>query len=73
MPASTVNSVVYGAGTLAYAVQYGKLWESKDAGNSWTRLYSALPPPRVRRLWIPDLATNRLYAVTSDLGVLFRN
>ena len=29
MPASTVNSVVYGSGTLAFAVQYGKLWESE--------------------------------------------
>ena len=73
IPASTVNSVVYGAGTLAYAVQYGKLWESKDGGNSWSRLSSELPVPRIRRLWIPDLASNRLYAVTSDLGVLFRN
>ncbi len=73
MPASTVNSVVYGSGTLAYAVQYGKLWESKDAGNSWSPLYSALPATRIRRLWIPDLATNRLFGVTSDLGVLFRN
>jgi photosystem II stability/assembly factor-like uncharacterized protein len=73
MPASTVNSVVYGSGTLAYAVQYGKLWESKDAGNSWTPLYSALPTTRIRQLWIPDLATNRVFGVTSDLGVLFRN
>jgi photosystem II stability/assembly factor-like uncharacterized protein len=73
MPASTVNSVVYGSGNLAYAVQYGKLWESKDAGNSWTPLFSALPPTPIRRLWIPDLATNRLYGVTADLGVLFRN
>jgi photosystem II stability/assembly factor-like uncharacterized protein len=73
MPASTVNSVVYGSGTLAYAVQYGKLWESKDGGNSWTQLSSALSAPRLRRLWIPDLATNRLYGVTADLGVLFRN
>jgi photosystem II stability/assembly factor-like uncharacterized protein len=73
MPASTVNSVVYGSGTLAFAVQYGKLWESKDAGNSWSQLYSVLPTTRIRRLWIPDLATNRLFGVTSDLGVLFRN
>jgi photosystem II stability/assembly factor-like uncharacterized protein len=73
MPASTVNSVVYGSGTLAYAVQYGKLWESKDGGSSWTQLFSALPATRIRRLWIPDLATNRLYGVTADLGVLFRN
>jgi photosystem II stability/assembly factor-like uncharacterized protein len=73
MPASTVNSVVYGSGTVAYAVQYGKLWESQDGGNSWSRLTSALPAAHIRKLWIPDLATNRLYAITSDLGVLFRN
>ena len=73
MPASTVNSVVYGSGTLAYAVQYGKLWESKDSGNSWSPLVSALPSTRIRKLWIPDLASNRLFGITSDLGVLFRN
>ena len=73
LPASTVNSVVYGSGTLAYAVQYGKLWESKDGGSSWSRLATTMPSAHIRRLWIPDLATNRLYGVTSDLGVLFRN
>jgi photosystem II stability/assembly factor-like uncharacterized protein len=73
MPASTVNSVVYGSGNLLYAVQYGNLWESKDAGASWSRLVSALPSTHIRKLWIPDLATNRLFGVTSDLGVLFRN
>ena len=54
-------------------MQYGKLWESKDGGNSWTQLFSALPAARIRKLWIPDLASNRLYGVTADLGVLFRN
>jgi photosystem II stability/assembly factor-like uncharacterized protein len=73
IPASTVNSVVYGADKVAYAAQYGRLWQSKDCGRSWSQLASTLPAPRVRRLWIPDLATNRLYAVTSDLGILFRN
>jgi photosystem II stability/assembly factor-like uncharacterized protein len=73
LPASTVNSVVYGSGTLAYAVQYGKLWESKDGGNSWSRLVSTMPAAQIRKLWIPDLASNRLYGITSDLGVLFRN
>lgn len=73
LPASTVNAVVYGSGTLAYAVQYGKLFESKDGGKNWSHLKSGLPPAHVRKLWIPDLATNRLFGVTSDLGVLFRN
>ncbi len=73
MPASTVNSVVYGSGSLVYAVQYGHLWESNDNGNTWSQRVSALPSTRIRKLWIPDLATNRLYGITSDLGVLFRN
>jgi photosystem II stability/assembly factor-like uncharacterized protein len=73
LPASTVNSVVYGSGTLAYAVEYGKLWESKDGGKTWSHLKTELPPAQIRRLWIPDLATNRLFGVTSDLGVLYRN
>jgi photosystem II stability/assembly factor-like uncharacterized protein len=73
LPASTVNSVVYGSGTIAYAVQYGKLFETKDAGKSWSHLKSALPPAQIRKLWIPDLATNRLFGISADLGVLFRN
>ena len=73
IPASTVNAVVYGSGRLAYAVQYGKLWESKDGGKSWSHLKSALPPAHIRKLWIPDLASNRLFGVTADLGVLYRN
>ncbi len=73
IPASTVNAVVYGSGSLAYAVQYGKLWESKDGGKNWSHLKSALPPAHVRKLWIPDLASNRLFGITADLGVLYRN
>ena len=73
IPASTVNAVVYGSGTLAYAEQYGSLWESKDGGNTWSHLASAVPSTHVRKLWIPDLASNRLFGMTADLGVLFRN
>ena len=73
IPASTVNSVVYGAGAQAYAVEYGQLWQSADGGRSWSRLSSTLPTPRIRKLWIPDLANNRLYGITTDLGILSRN
>jgi len=73
LPTSTVNAVAYGSGTLAYVVQYGKLWESKDGGSTWSHLTSAVPAAHVRKLWIPDLASNRLFGVTSDVGVLFRN
>jgi photosystem II stability/assembly factor-like uncharacterized protein len=73
IPASTVTSVLYGAEKTAYAVEYGQLYETKDAGASWTMAPSALPLTRIRQLWMPDLSSNRLYGITSDLGVLFRN
>jgi photosystem II stability/assembly factor-like uncharacterized protein len=73
IPASTVNSVLFGTDQTAYAVEYGRLYETKDAGASWTTAPSALPATRIRQLWMPDLSTNRLYGITSDLGVLYRN
>jgi photosystem II stability/assembly factor-like uncharacterized protein len=73
IPASTVTSVLYGAEKTAYAVEYGRLYETKDAGASWTIAPSTLPVTRIRQLWMPDLSSNRLYGITSDLGVLFRN
>jgi photosystem II stability/assembly factor-like uncharacterized protein len=73
IPASTVNSVLFGADKTAYAVEYGRLYETTDAGASWTVAPSVLPATRIRQLWMPDLASNRLYGITSDLGVLFRN
>ncbi len=73
MPASTVNAVVYGADKLAYAEQYGMLWESKNGGEKWSHVETHLPPAHIRKLWIPDLSSNRLFGVTSDLGVIFRD
>lgn len=73
IPASTVTSVLFGAEKRAYAVEYGQLYESTDAGASWTMAPSTLPVTRIRQLWMPDLASNRLYGITNDLGVLYRN
>lgn len=74
LPASTVTTVAYSAAQqTAYAVEYGKLYESKDGGDSWSLQDSALPPLRIRQLWIPDSSSTRLYGITSDLGILFRN
>jgi photosystem II stability/assembly factor-like uncharacterized protein len=73
IPASTVNSVLFGTDQTAYAVEYGRLYETKDAGASWTTTPSALPATRIRQLWMPAPSTNRLYGITSDLGVLYRN
>jgi photosystem II stability/assembly factor-like uncharacterized protein len=74
MPASTVSSVLYAGGTnMAYAVEYGRLYQSSDAGANWNVVPSALPTTRIRQLWMPDYTTNRLYGITTDLGILFRN
>ena len=74
MPASTVSSVLYASEEkTAYAVEYGRLYESRDAGSTWNLIPSALPTTRIRQLWMPDYTTNRLYGITTDLGILFRN
>jgi photosystem II stability/assembly factor-like uncharacterized protein len=71
---STVNSVIYRAATqTAYAVQYGQLFQSSDGGNSWSMVRSALPSLQIRQLWVPDNTSDRLYGITSGLGILFRN
>jgi photosystem II stability/assembly factor-like uncharacterized protein len=74
MPASTVSSVLYSAAEkTAFAVEYGHLYETKDAGSTWMAVPSELPTTRIRQLWIPDYTSNRLYGITTDLGILFRN
>ncbi len=74
IPASTVTSVLYaGDGKTAYAIEYGRLYQTHDAGTSWGLVPSALPTTRIRQLWMPDYTTARLYGITTDLGILFRN
>jgi photosystem II stability/assembly factor-like uncharacterized protein len=74
LPASTVTAVLYsGSEASAFAVEYGRLYETNNGGNSWTELSSAFPSLRIRHLWMPDDSFNRLYAITSDLGIIFRN
>ncbi len=74
LPASTVSSVLYTRSEgAAYAVEYGRLYQSKDAGNSWSELSTGLPSLRIRQLWMPEGDANRLYGITSDLGIIFRN
>jgi photosystem II stability/assembly factor-like uncharacterized protein len=75
LPSSTFNSVTYSPSnpSLAYAVEYGQLFQTSDAGASWTAVPTSLPALRIRQLWMPDKNTNRLYGVTNDLGILFRN
>jgi photosystem II stability/assembly factor-like uncharacterized protein len=74
MPASTVSSVLYaGLNKTAYAVEYGRLYQTDDAGTTWNLVPSDLPTTRIRQLWMPDYTSNRLYGITTDLGILFRN
>ena len=73
IPASTVASVVYsGTNQTAYAVEYGRLFESSGSGLSWVPVPSSIPNLRIRQLWTPDIASGRLYGITSDLGIIFR-
>ncbi len=72
--ASTVSSIVYALqGKNAYAVEYGELFQTGDAGKSWSRVPTSLHSLSIRQLWIPDNTSNRLYAITPGLGVLFRD
>lgn len=73
IPASTVAAVLYaGANQTAYAVEYGRLFESSGAGASWQQVPSSIPNLQIRQLWMPDIASGRLYGITSHLGIIFR-
>lgn len=75
LPASTFSSVIYSCAEtpVAYAVAYGQLYESTNAAKSWSPVSTALPGSHIRQLWIPDYSSKRVYGITSDLGILFRN
>ena len=71
---STISSVVYsGLHQTAYAIEYGRLFQSNDGGCSWEFVPSALPGLDIRKLWVAENASDRLYAITSGFGILFRN
>ncbi|MBV9227610.1 MAG: hypothetical protein JOY85_26555 [Acidobacteriaceae bacterium] len=73
LPASTVSSVTYsGPDKAAFAVEYGRLYRSTDAGKSWAEVPTALPLARIRQLWKTDLASTRIFGLTNDLGVIYR-
>lgn len=73
IPASTVATVVYaGANQTAYAVEYGRLFRTTDSGASWTPVPTSIPNLRIRQLWMPDIASGRLYGITGNLGIIVR-
>jgi photosystem II stability/assembly factor-like uncharacterized protein len=74
VPASTVKAVIYSPQEfIAYAVSYGQLYQSKDGGNSWNAVPSSFHALSIRQLWQPAELPDRLFAVTNDIGILFRN
>jgi photosystem II stability/assembly factor-like uncharacterized protein len=74
IPASTVSSVLYSPSEhVAYAVEYGRLYQSADQNLAWSEIPTSLPAIRIRQLWMPDSTSPRLYGITSNLGIIFRN
>jgi photosystem II stability/assembly factor-like uncharacterized protein len=74
LPASTVKSVIYTPQDfVAYAVLYGQLYQSKDGGATWNVVPSGFHSLSIRQLWQPAELPDRLFAVTNDIGILFRN
>ena len=75
LPPSTINSVIYSPAdrSCVYAMLFGQLYRSRDSGASWSRIPTAFPSLHVHQLWIPDKTSDRLYGMTNDIGILFRN
>ena len=67
--AATVRAVRFHPlrGAEAYAVQYGRLFRSSDAGVTW-RLATA-EAVAIRDLWLSPDAPDRLVAITDDTGL----
>ena len=53
IPASTVNSVVYGTDKKVYAVEYGRLYETDDAGTTGPLSPAICPPPEFANSGFP--------------------
>lgn len=74
LPASTVNAVLFGdKAEMVYAIAYGRLYQSTDRAASWTELPSALPLTRIRQLWKSVPSASRIFGVTGELGIVYRD
>ena len=75
IPVSTIESVIYSATqtSTAYAVTFGQLYQSKDGAATWRAVPSSFQSLRIHQLWQPAELPDRLFAVTNDIGILFRN
>ena len=73
LPSSTVSSVLFANEGSAWAVEYGRLFHTDDSGTAWKEVPTSIPSLQIRQLWQPDVASRRLYGITSDIGILFRD
>ncbi|MFL6448473.1 MAG: WD40/YVTN/BNR-like repeat-containing protein [Bryobacteraceae bacterium] len=74
LPVSTVSAVLFGdTPQIVYAVEYGRLYQSNDRAASWSELPSSLPTTRIRQLWKPVSSSSRIFGLTGELGIVYRN
>jgi len=74
LPLSTVSAVLFGDNAdTVYAVEYGRLYQSKDRGASWSDLPTALSFTRIRQLWKPMPSSSRIFGLAGELGIVYRD
>ena len=74
LPVSTVSAVLFGdKADSVYAVEYGRLYQSNDRAASWSELRSSLPLTRIRQLWRPFVSSTRIFGMTGELGIIYRD
>jgi len=74
LPVSTVSAVLFGdKADTVYAVEYGRLYQSSDRAASWSELPSSLPLTRIRQLWRPFVSSSRIFGMTGELGIIYRD
>jgi photosystem II stability/assembly factor-like uncharacterized protein len=72
----TVTSVVFNPqqSDEAFAVQFGRLYRSADAGWKWWPVEAGyLEAADIRALWMAPGRADRLFALTADVGILYLN
>ena len=74
LPVSTVSAVLFGdKPDTVYAVEYGSLYQSTDGAASWSEVRSSLPTTRIRQLWRPIPSSSRIFGLTGELGIVYRD
>jgi photosystem II stability/assembly factor-like uncharacterized protein len=74
LPLETVTSVRCDPNRpdVIFAAQYGRIYQSRDAGRSWTALPAeGLDGSVVDRLWLASWLPDRLFAIVQGQGILY--